>query len=150
MQVCHVSSTAGYGTGVVFSGGTGYGYGDFFDIILELILLLIWWKFVFGKFQQNLMLHSPETVICLRPSTNTIHLCLLSHKTDIDKQCRPDQTPQSAASGRNLLCLNYARISIKHDNNKKKAPSIGRAISSYKPSHLDLHCLLGYLFCLQG
>ena len=33
------------------------------------------------------------------------HLCIASHKWDTDKQCRPDQTPQTAASDLGLHCL---------------------------------------------
>ena len=33
------------------------------------------------------------------------HLCLVSHKRDISKQCRPDQMPQNAASDQGLHCL---------------------------------------------
>ena len=47
------------------------------------------------------------------------HLCLVSHKSDFGKQCRPrsDTLECDVCSGSTLFALN-TEISIKHGNNK--------------------------------
>ena len=41
----------------------------------------------------------------LQATGNFTHMSLASHKKDIGKQCRPDQTPQNAASDQVIHCL---------------------------------------------